>query len=214
VSEGATVRRTTDVWMFNPADVESRANVKVTETSGRTTEQNLLIAPRATAILRDVAGSATSSVAQVVVTPRGELVVSARTHDGSGGSAVPVLAATAGLRLGQGQVFSGLEDSESTKTGYGLVETSGADVSVRARLIIDTSSSVYSAATERTLTIPAGGQLYLPELLRSFAGGGEIPVKDVHGLVLELQVIGGNGSVVPFLISTDSTSNDPSIVVQ
>lgn len=216
VAAAATASRNTDVWIFNPMDAEVRVDVNVVETSGRVIAQTLTIAPRATAVMGDAAGGARTAVAQITVTPiRGEVVVSARTHDGAGGTAIPVLAATSGLRLGQTQTFSGLEDSVVTRTGYGFVETTGAATSVRARIIMDAGSNLYSAATERTFNVPAGGQLFMPDLLRSFAGDDRDELfGDEHGLALELEVVGGAGSLVPFVLTTDVASNDTSLMVQ
>ena len=212
----ASPRRTTDLVLFNPGATEVRATLVATETSGRTSESVVTVGPRATVRIADAAVRAGTAVANIVVNPgRGELVVTARTHDASGGSAIPVLDANAGLRIGQAQVFPALEDSAQVRTGYGFVETSGAPASVRARVVFDTSSNLVTASTERTFAIPARGQLYLAELLRSFAGADRDTLfGDEHGLVLELEVVSGAGSIVPFVVTTDLGTGDPSVLVQ
>ena len=216
VGTHASARRTTDLVLFNPTLADVRATVQTVETSGRTSDSVYTIAPRATVIITDAASRAGTAVANMLVRPgRGELVVTARTHDAAGGSAIPVLDAAAGLRLGQAQVFSGLDDSAQIRTGYGFVETSGSPASVRVRIIFDAGSNVVSASTERTFAVPAGGQLYLPELLRSFAGDDRDALfGDEHGLVLELEVVSGSGSIVPFVVTTDTGTGDPSVLVQ
>jgi transposase len=78
-----------------------------------------------------------TSVAHVVIEPErgGQVVVTARTHDSDSGSAIPIVAASAGLRLGQSQAFSVLDDTAGLRTGYGFVETGGATTKVH--LVVD-----------------------------------------------------------------------------
>jgi len=141
-------------------------------------------------------------------------VATARSRNAAGGSAVPVLAATAGLRLGQTQIFTALDDSPSFRTGYGFVETAGAAAKVRARILIDDSNALVTAVTDRTYTLAPRQQIYLPELLRSFAGDLRDELGDFHALILEIEVTEGTGAVVPFIIATDEGTGDTSLRLQ
>ena len=216
VAANATARRTTDLVLFNPTSSDVRATLQVIDTSGRVQERTVNVPALATVNVSDAASTAGSAVAHVVVVPgRSELVVTARTRDGNGGSAVPVVAATAGLRLGQSQVFSGLDDALSLRTGYGFAETGGGTAKVRARIIIGGASTLVSIVTERTFTLAAREQVFLPELVRSFAGEARDTLfGDLHGLVLEVEVIEGLGAIVPFVLATDVGTQDVSVVVQ
>jgi Leucine-rich repeat (LRR) protein len=211
----AATRFATDLALFNPSASEARATLQLLGADGTTTERTVTVAPRATIALRDVAATAPTTTAHVVVVPvRGSLAVSARSHAGTYGTAVPVVAASQGLRLGQSQVFSSLEDSSTFKTAYGLVETSGAPVTVRARILIGETYSLVTATTTRTFDLGPRQQVYLPELLRSFAGAARDALGDLHDLTLELEVTGGSGSVVPFLIVTDGGTGDTVMKMQ
>src|SRR6185295_2985770 len=111
------------------------AKVQVRDTSGGVSEGEVIVGPRKTTILSDAAGSASTAFAQVVVDPtRGNVVVTARTSRSSArtfGSAVPVVAASSGLRVGQTQTFADLHDSTAAtvaaatpatfRTSYGFV---------------------------------------------------------------------------------------------
>lgn len=216
VATEATTRRKTNLTIFNPSDSEARVRMQIIDSTGRATERTQTIAAKATVTVTDIAASAATSVAHVTLEPeRGSIVVSARTSDANGGSAIPVLAAGAGIRLGQSQAFSGLDDSAAQRTGYGFTESGGATAKVRARIIITETNALVSTVTERTFTLAAHEEVYLPELVRSFAGGlRDTAYGDLHGLVLEVEVIEGTGAVVPFVMTTDLGTEDVSVHVQ
>lgn len=208
-------RMTTDLIVFNPSTSEVRATLTTVAADGSTSDRAISVAPRATVTIRNAGSSSSSTTAHIVVTPvRGPLVVTARSHAGTFGTAVPVLAATQGLRLGQSQVFSSLDDSTAFRTSYGLVETSGAPVTVRARILISETFSLVTATTTRTFNLGPRQQVFLPELLRSFAGNDREGFGDLHDLTLEFEVTGGEGSVVPFLVVTDNGTGDSVMKVQ
>jgi Leucine-rich repeat (LRR) protein len=216
LSADATARRATDLALFNPEEAEVRVSMQVIDTTGRVYERVTNVAARATVMVRDVASLVGTSIAHVVIEPEsGDLVVTARTHDSDSGSAIPVVAATAGLRLGQSQAFSGLDDTATLHTGYGFTETGGATTKVRARIIISGTNSLVSTVTDRTFTLAPREQLFLPELVRSFAGPlRDTAFGDLHGLVLELEVIEGTGAIVPFVMTRDVGTEDVSVQVQ
>jgi len=220
----------TDVTLFNTSAAEARVKVQAIDTAGNVTEKDVVVGPRHTVLVPGAGGSASSTTAHLVLQPlKGEVAVTARSFVSAGsgtvGTAIPVLAATAGLRLGQSQVFSSLEDSTSAtvnaktpatfRTSYGFVETSGAAVRVRARILIDEAHALVTAVTSRTFDLAPRQQIVLPELLRSFAGDArDTAYSDLHDLTLEIEVIQGSGSVVPFLIVTDNGTGDFVLKVQ
>ena len=218
LTANATSRRRTDLVLFNPTTAAVQATVQVIDTAGRVYERTQNVAAQGTVTVSDVASLAGSTVAHVVVVPeRSELVVTARTHgDGNvGGAAIPVVSSTAGLRLGQSQVFSGLDDAASLRTGYGFAETGGSTAKVRARIVIGDASVLVSIVTEKTFTLGPREQIFLPELVRSFAGDNRDTLfGDLHGLVLEVEVIEGSGAIVPFVLATDVGTEDVNVVVQ
>lgn len=220
----------TDVVLFNPSTSEAKAKLQLIDTSGNVSEREVTIGARKTVVVPSAGASAATPNAHLVVEPlKGEVAVTARSYasasTGTVGTALPVLAATAGLRLGQTQTFSGLEDSTGAtvnaatpgtfRTSYGFAETSGAPVRVRARIFIDEAHALVTATTVRTFDLAPRQQVVLGELLRSFAPDNRDTLYgDLHDLTLELEVIGGSGSIVPFVITTDNGTGDSVFKVQ
>lgn len=217
----AAPRFATDVVLFNPGTDEVRAKLQVIDASGRTAERDITVAARTTITLADVAGSA--SIAHVVIEPaRGELVATARTlrrDRGTFGTDVPVVSASAGLRLGQSQTFSDLDDSTSAtvsaatpatfRTRYGLVETAGESVTVRARMTVSEATSTSAAVLTRQFDLGPHQQMVLDELVRSLAGAArDTAYSNLHNLQLTLEVTAGKGAVVPFVVVIDNGSGD------
>ncbi|PYQ26975.1 MAG: hypothetical protein DMF56_21735 [Acidobacteria bacterium] len=214
----------TDLVLFNPATSEAKVKLQLIDTSGSTSEKEVTVAARKTIVVSSAGGSASTTTAHLVIEPlKGEVAVTARSfvaaNGGTAGAAIPVIAATAGLRVGQSQKFSGLEDSTSTtvnaatpatyRTSYGFSETSGASVRVRATILIDEAHALVTAVTSRTFDLAPRQQVVLPELLRSFAGDARDSLYgDLHDVTLEIEVLSGSGSIVPFVIATDNATND------
>jgi len=212
VRNDAAGRFATSLTLFNPGDEEARARIDTIETGGRTFSLDVTLAPHATQTLSNAASSSSTATAQLVVTPtRGEVLVTARSRGTTGGTAIPVLDANAGLRLGQRHTFTALDDSSSQRTSFGFAETSGASITVRARIFIEGGNALVTTVTERDHDLAANAQIFIPELVRAFAGEARESLGDLHNLVLELEVVGGNGSVVPFVIATDEGTGDTSL---
>jgi len=202
----------TALTLFNPGIEEARARIDTVETSGRTVSRDVTLAPRTSQTLNNAGSSSFTESAQIVITPtRGELVVTARSRATTGGTAIPVLPASAGLRLGQAQTFTALDDATSQRTSFGFAETSGSSVTIRARIFISGGNALVTTVTERDYTLVANAQIVVPELVRAFAGDARASLGDLHNLVLELEVVGGGGSVVPFVITTDEGTGDTSL---
>ncbi|HJQ38439.1 MAG TPA: fibronectin type III domain-containing protein, partial [Thermoanaerobaculia bacterium] len=220
----------TDVVLFNPGTSEAKAKLQLIDTSGNVSEREVTVGAKKTVVVSSAGATASTPTAHLVVEPlKGEVAVTARSlataTGGSVGTAIPVLSATAGLRLGQSQIFSGLEDSTSTtvnaatpgtfRTTYGLTETSGAAVRVRARIFVDEAHALVTATTTRTFDLAPRQQVVLPELLRSFIPDNRDTLfGDLHDLTLELEIISGSGSIVPFVITTDNGTGDSVMRVQ
>lgn len=212
VRNDAAARFSTSLTLFNPGTEEARARIDTVETGGRTFSRDVTIAPHATQTLTDAASSSSSATAQLVITPtRGEVIATARSRGTAGGTAIPVLAASSGLRLGQRQTFTALDDSSAQRTAVGFAETSGASVTIRARIFIEGGNALVTTVTERDYDLAPNAQLVLPELVRAFAGEARDSLGDLHNLVLELEVVAGSGSAVPFILATDEGTGDTSL---
>lgn len=219
--ESNATRSTTDLTLFNPSENEVSANVQLVDATGRATERNLRVGARQTITLSDAGSqSSTPSAYALVTVPRGEVVISARSTATAGGrgTAVPVVAATTGLRLGQSQRFSSLDDSSADavaagragtfRTALGLVESGGAAVTVRARMYIDDGRSLVRAIIYRDFTLAAGQQVVSDNLVRTIIGNARESLGELNNLQVQIEVVEGRGAVVPFLIVTDNGTGD------
>jgi len=224
-AEALLPRAITDVTLFNPGTTEARAKLTVLDTSGGASEREVIVGAKKTTTIADAASVASTPFAQIVVDPtRGNVVVTARAYRSSArtfGSAIPVVGAASGLRVGQSQTFADLHDSTSAtvaaatpgtfRTGYGFVETAGQSVTVRARVtIVETRALVAARSTvTRDFELGPRQQILLDDLVKSIAGPArETEFGDLHGLQLQIEVIRGGGAVVPFVIVTDNGSGD------
>ena len=180
---------------------------------GRATKE-VSIPARQTVTISDLAAFlGSSSAASVVVDPlRGELAVTTRaattTSSGAIGTAMPLVPSRNGLRLGQTQIFGGLEDSAASRTDYGFVETSGAGATIRATLLLSDARSLFTAFVSRDFAVGANGFVFVSELVRSVIGSARAQYGDLHNLQLQLEVTEGGGAILPFVVMNDTASRD------
>ncbi len=148
---------------------------------------------------------------------------SAQTH----GTDLPAVPTTRALRLGQGRRFSGVDDGSAAsraaavpatfRANLALVETAdeAATVRVTARYVFPGGTTVTGqglAAKEYTLT--PSGFLSIADLPRDVIGTARDKYGDLRSMVLDVEVIGGSGEVIPFLQLTDNGSGDTFIRVE
>jgi hypothetical protein len=217
-------RSTTDLTLFNPGAAETRVRLQLIESSGRSTEREVVVGPRRTVIVADAGAASQSPIASLVLTPlrEGQVAVTARssrTVSGSQGTSVPVIPALTGLRVGQVQRFSSLDDSTAVtvaaakpgtfRTAFGLVETAGASVTVRARVLLDAGRTLTTQVIGRDFVLAPGQQLYADNMVRSIVGDSrETSLGELHNLQLQFEIVSGQGAVVPYVIETDNGSGD------
>ena len=216
VPHAVAPRSSTELTLFNPSNADVRATVQVYDSSGSASDREVVVGARRTMTLQDVGAVSRSADAYAVVTPfRGQLVVTAH----SSRTSVPIVAASNGLRVGQSQIFSSLEDSTGAtvaaatpgtyRTSLGLVETSGFSAVVRARVFLDEGRSLVSTALYRDYQLAPGQQIVADQLVRAIVGASrDTSLGDLHNLQLRIEVIDGRGSVVPFVVITDNATSD------
>jgi Leucine-rich repeat (LRR) protein len=222
-----TATRSTELTLFNPTTSESRVRIRYTA-DGTSAEKEVTLKAHQTLTISDVAvflSAAASTTATVVLTPiSGRMAatsrISAAVPGGSSyGMAVPVIGAASGLRAGQSQIFSGLDDSTAAtvaartpgtyRTSYGFVESSGAPASVRVTLLLSDGHSLVSTIVSREVTLAAGQLTVLNDMVRSIVGETrETSYPDLHNLQLAIDVSSSTGAVVPFVIVTDNATGD------
>ena len=206
VGHAVDSRSTTDLTLFNPASADVRVTVEVFDNTGIASDREVVVGAGHTMTLSDVGAVSRSATAQAVVSPiRGQLVVTAH----SSRTSVPIIAAANGLRVGQSQIFSNLEDSSAFRTSFGLVETSGRTAVVRARVFLDEGRGLASAAIYRDFSITPGQQIVEDQLVRAIVGPSrDTSLGDLHNVQLRIEILSGQGSVVPFVMITDVATGD------
>ncbi|HSP17766.1 MAG TPA: fibronectin type III domain-containing protein [Thermoanaerobaculia bacterium] len=217
---------TTELTLFNPATSQSRVRIRY-GIGGAAYEKDITLAARQTLSVSDAAGYAgapSGNAATVLITPtRGSVVATSRiataSAAGSYSAGVPVVPAQSGLRVGQSQIFSGLDDSTSTtinaatagtyRTSYGFIETSGAPVTVTATLLVSDGRSLVSTVVTKQVDLAAGQLIVISDMVRSIVGDTrDSKYPDLHNLQLQIDVTGGSGAVVPFVIVSDNATGD------
>ncbi|MEA2238464.1 MAG: hypothetical protein QOC81_3188 [Thermoanaerobaculia bacterium] len=142
---------------------------------------------------------------------------------GTFGSGIPVVSGR-GLKLNDTVRFTGIEDSCSAtiafarpltyRTDLMLVEASGlASVTVRLtlRYVFSAGKVASSSGAVQQYDVPAGGFILLADLGKSLIGSQRNSFGDLHNAVLDVEVIGGTGAVIPFLKATDNGTGDVTI---
>lgn len=213
VVHDTTPRASTSITLYNPGATDSRAAFTANGVSKEVTvpaRQTVTIADAGTFM------NAASSQSLVIEPQRGELAITSRTSTltatgGSIGSAVPIVSARSGLRVGQGQIFAGLEDSSAYRTDYGFAETSGAKTTIRATLLLSDARSLFTTVISRDFALDSNGFILVTDLVKSILGSLRSQYGDLHDLQLQLEVTEGAGSILPFVVTTDRASGDSSL---
>ena len=206
-SDAASARQTTAVSLFNSGTIEARVRL----TSGGSSRE-VTVPVRQTLSIADVASSPNAQT--LLIEPvRGEIIATSRASTagatGSFGTAVPVVSARSGLRVGQGQIFSGLEDSSASRTDYGFVETGGAATTIRATLLLSDARSLFTTVISKDFRLDAGGFIFVNNLVKSILGATrDTQYGDLHNLQLQLEVTEGAGSILAFVTVTDTATGD------
>jgi len=199
----------TSVTFYNPSADDARATL----TAG-TVLKDVTIPARQTITIDDAGtfmGLSSSQSLVVETALRSEIAVTSRMSAGSIGTAIPVVPSRSGLRVGQGQIFAGLEDSSAVRTDYGFIETSGSKTTIRATLLLSDARSLFTTVVTRDFAINASSFVFVNELVKSVLGSLRSQYGDLHDLQLQLEVVEGTGSVLPFVISTDNKSGDQTL---
>lgn len=213
----------TAVWLFNPSIAPTRVAIESRGASGERRNAEVTIEPRATAAIPDLMAllGAAPGDGFAVLEPSGSLVVTARASADGRGTSLPSIAASSGLRLGQSQTFSGIEDSRASasvarspgtyRTSLTLMESGGASAKVRATLLLPSGRRL-NAMVFRDFDLAPNGVIVADRLAASILGPTrETAYPDLHDLQLLLEVVGGDGAVVPMLKVVENATGDSSV---
>ncbi|HSN69124.1 MAG TPA: hypothetical protein VLV48_07760, partial [Thermoanaerobaculia bacterium] len=221
-AEGASLA--TELWLYNPGATEALIELALTDAGGGKRSLEVALAPRATRRYADAVASIAggSSSGSLTITPRrGEIAATARLRIaeacGVCGADLPVLPAGQGLRVGQTQRFSGLESASAAtvaarkpgtfRTGFGIVETTGASVKVRASLKLANGRSPIATILSRDVTVAPGSTVAFADLAAALFGPARGEA-DLHDLQVDFEVVDGAGSAVVYVTSTDNATGD------
>jgi hypothetical protein len=186
------------------------------------------LAPRETRSLDDVVptlfGVQGDAAGWIAIEPRrgAPIAVSARVVTGGAApstATVPVASLSSGLRLGQTQLFAGIDDARqaaidehlggTTSTTLGIAETGGKRTTVRASMVYFDGSLLAARVTSREFVVGANSVLLVPNITRAIAGDArERELGDLRDIQLEIRVTAGDGAITPFVVATDNGSGD------
>ena len=224
----------TDIYVTNTTNAAVGASLNVVASSNRrravrpasldtqtSTAQPLTIRPFETQkttvqpangyVRISAAPGSISASARVTITSSGK----------SFGSALPVVPASKALLSGQSRRFSGVGDasaktiaagtSATFRTTLKLIETTDQPVIVRVSIWYTFPAGTLASArtsSSKEFTVSASQVLMISDLARTVLGPQRDSFGDLRDMQVDVEVIGGNGGVLPFLESIDSGSGD------
>jgi len=179
-------------------------------------------------VVRDFFGVAGTSVGWIAVDPEsGSWQVSSRTYTqqegdpATFGTGVATLGDSAALTNGEYRVFGGLEDTTietvssgrgaTFRTNLGLVEVSGNAATVRVTVTFADGNELAAGGADGTLDIAMqpNGFVQLSGLVRSVLGDArDTSLGDLSGVQVRVEVLSGDGTVIPYVTSTDNGTGD------
>jgi hypothetical protein len=140
---------------------------------------------------------------------------------GTIGTGVPVVPGSSALVLNGKTRFAGIEDASpstvasarslSYRTNLMLVETTGngaVTVRLTLRFVFSAGKVASGSVVSEDFTIPKGGFTMVNSLGRAIIGSQRASFGDLHNAILDVEVIGGSGAVIPFLQSIDNGTGD------
>lgn len=152
-----------------------------------------------------------SASARVTITSNGK----------SFGSALPVIPVSKALMSGQSRRFSGVGDasaktiaagtSATFRTTLRLIETTDQPVLVRVSIWYTFPAGTLANArtvSSKEFTVSANQALMISDLARTVIGPQRDSFGDLRDMQVDVEVIGGNGGVLPFIESIDNGSGD------
>ncbi len=172
------------------------------------------------------------SLGYILVRPlSGSFTVTSRTYTtvpgttATFGTAVPALPLASGLKLGDKKVIGGLDDSSfdtisgrtpaTFRTNVGLVETSGAPVTVRITLLLaDGRSLAGGPIASKDYAVGARQLLRINGITGNILGADRADYGDIRNFQLKFEVVGGSGRVAVTTSSTDNGTGDSILRVE
>jgi hypothetical protein len=218
----------TDIAIMNTGSAKVTGTLRFFDRNGTISEKSLSIDPGQTFVSADVVTTffaVTNDTAGFLmfVPSGGSTVMTSRTYStktgvlGSFGTAVPALAPAYALRNGDRRLIAAIEDARPSvvaaktpatfRTNFGLVETSGAQSTVRVSLQYIVSGALASAYVAASRDYALAPNQFLQQNVREIFGA-SAPDTDFHNATLEFTVLSGSGSVIPYVSTIDNGTGD------
>ncbi len=221
----------TDVAITNTGSSSASGTLRFVSSAGTTSDRLVTLGAHQSNIIADAIGSlfGLSSISgYLLFTPTtGTFAVTSRTYATVGGNpatygtAVPALATSAALKIGSIRAIAALEDSAvatvvaarpaTFRTNFGLVETSGNNVTVRVtiRFTFPAGTTVQGSATaSKDYNLAAFQFMQINGITADILGAARTTFGDLHAVEADFQVISGSGAVTIFTSSTDNGTGD------
>lgn len=222
--------RATELWIYNPAATEALIELALVDARG---ERRTLLVPLAAGATKHyddvviaIAGASASGSLEITA-QRGAVAATARLRVGEAcgvcGAALPIVPSGSGLREGQVQRFSGIDGASAAavaaarpgtfRTGFGILETSGSPVTVRASLKLASGKSPLATVLMRSVSLDSDGAVAFEDLAAALFGDarGE---SDLHDLQVDFEVTEGDGAAVVWVVATDNATGDAIVRVE
>jgi hypothetical protein len=223
----------TDVAIINTSSsAPATGTLRYVSREGQAFERDVDIPAKESLILDDVTGSFFGVTGDTVgyilwIPSMGEVAMTSRNYttaagqNATFGSAVPALALSQGLALGDLRRMAGLEDAAfgtiqdarpaSFRTNFGLVETSGNTVTVRVTMRYDVGGAL--AQTRRSAfleySLAPNQFLQVNNISHAILGEGrEEELGDLRNVEVDFEVVEGSGTIQVFVSSIDNGTGD------
>jgi hypothetical protein len=222
----------TDLALTNVENVDGQADVTYYPSGGAPVTKSVALGGMQSTTLTDVVrsffGVEGTSVGWISVDPiSGSWQVSSRTYtqqDGDPatfGTGVATLGESAALKSGEFRVFGGLEDTTletvssgrgaTFRTNLGLVEVSGKAATILVSVSFADGNELAAGGSDgtREIALEPNGFIQLSGVVRSVIGDSrDTSLGDLTGVQVRVEVVDGEGSVIPYVTSTDNGTGD------
>jgi hypothetical protein len=222
----------TDVAITNTSASQGSGTLRFVSRAGTISDRQITLGARQTSVISDVIGTffaaASGSVGYLMFTPAtGTFAITSRTYTtvagqtATFGTGVPTLAAASALQAGALRPIGPLDDSTAAtvgaatpatfRTNFGLLETTGNAVHVRATLRFNYpvgQKLQASGAASKDYFLTPNQYIQLNGIASEILGASRNTLGDLHGLELDIQVLDGSGAIWLFTSSTDNGTGD------
>ncbi|HSP14743.1 MAG TPA: hypothetical protein VLV78_08325 [Thermoanaerobaculia bacterium] len=218
----------TDIAIMNTGSSKATGTLRFYNRDGTVSDKSISIEQGQTFVSSDVVttffGVTNDTAGFLMFLPAGgSTVMTSRTYStkanvlGSFGSAAPSLAPAFALHSGERRLITAVEDAKTSavlaktpatfRTNFGLVETSGAQTTVRVSLEYIVPGALASAIVAASRDYTLVPNQWLQQSVRDIFGT-SAPDNDFHNATLEFTVISGSGSAIPYVSTIDNGTGD------